>query len=538
MNVASDKSSSPAIDVIIVGAGFAGLSMLHRLRNLGLRAQIIEAGSDVGGTWFWNRYPGARCDVESHEYSYSFSPELDQEWRWSERWAPQSEILKYLNHVADRFDLRKDVTLNTRVDSIHYHEDREQWLAHTSDGKSQWAKYCVLATGCLSVPNEPKFPGLDKYAGARFQTAKWPHQEVNFSGLTVGVIGTGSTGIQTIPMVAEQAKHLFVFQRTPHFCLPARNRSITDAADQEVKQRYPALRAELPHTLLGFTVNPNNTSALSVTPEERQREYQTRWDAGGTAFMGAFNDLLFDEAANKTAADFIRQQIRATVKDPEVAERLCPTGYPLGTKRPCLGTNYYETYNRSNVTLVDVKRDPIVEFTRSGIRTAAQEYALDAVIFATGFDAITGPLLAIDIRGRGGERLTEKWAHGPIAYLGLTVHGFPNLFTITGPGSPSVLSNMVVSIEQHIDLIADCISELRRRGKNVVEPTAEAETQWVTHVNDVAKSTLYYRGDSWYLGANVPGKPRVFMPYCGGVGKYRAECESIKSAGWSGFSMR
>jgi cyclohexanone monooxygenase len=530
-------TAASEVDVIIVGAGFAGLSMLHRLRSQGLSTRLFEAGDNVGGTWFWNRYPGARCDVESHEYSYSFSPELDQEWRWTERYATQDEILRYLNHVADRFDLRSRIQFGTRVKALHYDQVHKRWQVHTSDNKTHESRFCVMATGCLSLPNEPQFAGLERYTGIRLQTARWPLKAVDFEGLSVGVIGTGSTGIQAIPKIAESAHHLYVFQRTAHFCLPARNRPITDAEDRGVKDRYPDLRAALPHTLLGFTVRGNPVSALSVTPAEREREYQARWDAGGTGFMGAFNDLLFNEKANATAADFIRARIRETVKDPEVAARLCPTGYPLGTKRPCLGTNYYETFNRSNVTLVDVKRDPIVEFTAAGIRTTSAEYALDAVVFATGFDAITGPLLNIDIRGRAGQRLADKWTHGPIAYLGLGIHGFPNLFMITGPGSPSVLSNMVVSIEQHVELIADCILELRQRGKDSVEPTAEAESQWALHVDEVARSTLYYRGDSWYLGANVPGKPRLFMPYCAGVGTYRAECETIKAAGWRGYVM-
>jgi cyclohexanone monooxygenase len=525
------------LDALIVGAGFAGLYMLHRLRGLGLSARVLEAGDGVGGTWYWNRYPGARCDVESMDYSYSFSEALQQEWSWTERYAPQPEILRYINHVADRFDLRRDIQLGTRVTAAVFDETAMRWDVRTEAGERFSARFCIMATGCLSDAQVPEFAGLDTFEGRWYHTGRWPHEGVDFTGQRVGVIGTGSSAIQSIPIIARQAAHLFVFQRTPNFSIPARNGPLDREYECQVKASYPAFRRQARESRVGFVVARNEQSALAVSPEERRREYDARWERGGLGFNATFDDLLTDKAANDTAVEFFHDKIRAIVRDPAVAEKLLPRTYPVGTKRLCVDTDYYETFNRDNVTLVDVRADPIEAITDHGLRTRAQSYTLDSIVFATGFDAMTGALLRIDIRGRGGRALRDKWAAGPRSYLGLAIEGFPNLFTITGPGSPSVLSNMIVSIEQHVDWIADCLDHLRRRGRRAIEPTAQAEDEWVAHVNRVGHATLYPLADSWYMGANIPGKPRIFMPYVGGVGVYRQKCDEIAAGGYAGFTL-
>jgi cyclohexanone monooxygenase len=524
-------------DAVIVGAGFAGLYMLHRLRGLGRSAQVFEAGSGVGGTWYWNRYPGARCDVESMDYSYSFSDELQQEWRWTERYASQPEILRYINHVADRFDLRRDVQLDTRVTAAVFDEVTNRWTIRTDRGDRVSARFCIMATGCLSEAQVPKFKGLETFEGQWYHTGHWPHEGVDFTGQRVGVIGTGSSGIQSIPIIAQQAAHLFVFQRTPNFSVPARNAPLDPEYERRVKASYAEFRRQARESRIGFVVERNEQSALAVAPDEREREYETRWGRGGLGFAATFADLLTSQAANDTAAEFFRAKIRDTVRDPAVAETLSPQDYPLGTKRLCVDTDYYATYNRDNVTLVDVRNAPIEVITPHGLRTRDRDFALDSIVFATGFDAMTGALLSIDIRGRAGQTLREKWAAGPRTYLGIAVAGFPNLFTITGPGSPSVLSNMIVSIEQHVDWIADCITYLGEHGRTGIEATLEAEDRWVAHVNEVGNATLYPLAKSWYTGANIPGKPRIFMPYIGGVGVYRQACEDVAAKGYQGFAL-
>ncbi len=526
-----------SIDAVIVGAGFAGLSMLYRLRSLGMSARVLEAGGGIGGTWYWNRYPGARCDVESLDYSYSFCDALQQEWHWTERYAAQPEILRYVDHVADRFDLRRDVTLDTRVTAAIFDETANRWRIETDQGDQRSARFCIMATGCLSVPRVPDVPGLESFAGDIFQTGRWPHHGVDFTGQRVGVIGTGSSGIQSIPVIADQAGSLVVFQRTPNYSVPAHNAPLDPEHERRVKADYAAFRQQARESRVGYVVPVNHSSALAVSAEERQREYQKRWDRGGLGFGATFNDLLTSKEANDTAAAFFREKIREIVHDPDVAEKLIPTTYPLGTKRICVDTGYYATFNRDNVTLVDLHREPIVAITPGGVRTASAEYALDSLVLATGFDAMTGALLQIDIRGRAGRELREKWTDGPRTYLGLAIAGFPNLFTITGPGSPSVLSNMMVSIEQHVEWIADCLTHMKDGGLQVIEATAEAEQAWVDHVNDLANATLYPLADSWYTGANIPGKPRVFMPYVGGVGAYRARCDEITARGYEGFTL-
>src|SRR5882762_7542015 len=524
-------------DVIVIGAGISGMYQLHRLCGLGLHVRVFEAGDGVGGTWYWNRYPGARCDVESMEYSYSFSDELQQQWKWTERYASQPEILTYINHVADRFDLRRDIQLETRVTAAVYDEAAHEWNVKTDRGDRVSARFCVMATGCLSSAQVPRFEGLESFTGARYHTGHWPHAGVDFTGQRVGVIGTGSSAIQSISIIARQAAHLFVFQRTPNFSIPARNGPLDAEHERRMKASYVEYRRRARESRTGLLVERNDSSALDATPEEREREYEARWRRGGLGFAATYVDLLTNQEANDTAAEFFRAKIRAMVRDTTVAETLTPRQYPIATKRLCVDTDYYDTFNRDNVTLIDLRTTPIAAVTPRGLRTSEAEHALDSLVFATGFDAMTGALLAIDIRGRGGRTLREKWSAGPKTYLGLAVAGFPNLFTITGPGSPSVLSNMIVSIEQHVDWIARCVVYMRAHGRAAIEATVEAEDDWVTHVNQVGDFTLYPRANSWYMGANIPGKPRVFLPYVGGVGVYRQKCDEVAARGYEGFTL-
>ncbi len=530
------RADDGVLDAVVVGAGFAGLYMLHRLRQLGFAARAFEAGRGVGGTWYWNRYPGARCDVESVQYSYQFSHALQQEWEWSERYATQPEILRYAEHVADRFDLRRDIAFDTRVVSAVFDERADAWTVETDRGERTAARFCIMATGCLSSANRPVFPGIEDFRGEMFHTGRWPHEGVNFTGLRVGVIGTGSSAIQAIPVIAAEARSLTVFQRTPNFTVPARNRPLEAAEVRAVKAGYAELRARARGLPAGLAIEYNPRPALGATASERRSEYEARWRDGGVAFMASFADLLTDRAANETAAAFVREKIRAEVADPAVAELLSPRDV-IGCKRLCVDTGYYRTYNRPNVTLVDVSESPIERLTAGGVRVAGGDHELDAIVFATGFDAMTGALDRIDIRGRGGRRLREKWLGGPRAYLGLMAAGFPNLFTITGPGSPSVLANMIVCIEQHVDWTAACIDHLRARGLGRIEPRTGAEDAWIAHVNAVAGASLRSTCSSWYVGANIPGKPRVFMPYIGGFPAYVEKCEAVVANGYEGFEL-
>ncbi len=516
-------------DAIIIGAGFAGLYMLHRLRGLGMDVQVFEAGDGVGGTWYWNRYPGARCDVPSLEYSYSFSEDLQREWAWSERYASQPEILRYLDHVADRFDLRRDIAFRTRVTSAAFDDG---WTVETSQGERVTARYLIAAVGCLA--SAPRVPDLPMFHGATHHTGRWPHEGVDLAGKRVAVIGTGSSGIQAIPEIAQVAEHVTVFQRTANFSVPARNGPMDPAYEKWFKDNHGEIRAGMRATHSGLMTTPNPDSALSAGPEARLSAFEERWERGGIAFLGSFSDLLVSEEANTAAADFVRGKIRATVTESRVAEKLTPYDHPIGSKRICVDTGYYATFNRPNVRLADLRTAPLEEFTRYGVRTTAGEHPVDVIVFATGFDALTGPLLNIDIRGKGGLPLRDKWAAGPKTYLGLMSAGFPNLFTITGPGSPSVLSNMIVSIEQHVDWIAGCLAHLDGR---TIDADPAAEDAWGAHVAEVAGYTLFPRADSWYMGANVPGKPRVFLPYVGGVGLYRARCEEVAATGYAGFTI-
>jgi cyclohexanone monooxygenase len=531
--------ASETYDVVVVGAGFAGMYMLHRLRGQGMTARVYEQGDGVGGTWYWNRYPGARCDVESMQYSYSFSEELQQEWDWSERYAPQPEILKYANHVADRFNLRPDIQFNTRVERAEFDESANIWSVVTSDGKTVTAKYVVLATGCLSNARMPEIKGLDRFEGKVYHTGHWPHEAVDFTGQRVAVIGTGSSGIQSVPIIAEQASQLTVFQRTANFSIPARNAVLTEEERHWFRAKYPEIRRfAREEARNGIYTEMPDRGALDDGDNERRTKYESRWSKGGLTFMSVYNNLALDKTANDTAADFVREKIAEIVKNPETAKLLQPNNHPIGSKRICIDTDYFATFNRPNVTLVDIKTNPIEEITANAVRAGAKDYEVDALVLATGFDAMTGSVAKIDIRGRNGQTLNQKWAEGPKTYLGLMSAGFPNLFIITGPGSPSVLSNMIVSIEQHVDWIADCVAYMRDHHLETMEANREAEDKWVAHVNEVAYTTLYPQANSWYMGANVPGKPRIFMPYIGGVGPYRQICNDVAAKGYEGFVMQ
>jgi cation diffusion facilitator CzcD-associated flavoprotein CzcO len=528
------------VDVVIVGAGFSGLYMLRRARDvLGLSARLFEAGDGVGGTWYWNRYPGARCDSESFIYSYSFDEDLQQEWVWSTKYPEQPEILSYLEHVADRFDLRRDIRLSTRVTRAIFREDDDSWEVHTERDEVVTCRFFICAVGCLSAANVPALLGLDRFTGDWYHTGNWPTEPVDFVGKRVGLIGTGSTGIQATPVIAADAEHLWVFQRTPNYTVPARNFALTPQQTREIKANYAEIRRKARQSFAGFPYDPTETSAMAVSDDERRAAYERLWaEEGGFKFIyGSYNDLLFNKASNDTAADFIRSKIREIVNDAAVAEKLCPKDYPYGTKRPPIDTDYYETFNRPNVSLVDVRETPIIEVTPTGLRTAAAHYELDIIVFATGFDAMTGSLLRIDIRGRDGRTLKQAWEAGPVTYLGLQVAGFPNMFIITGPGSPSVLANMPLAIEHHVEWISDCIARVREQGLSRVEATEEAEEAWVEHVRQVADRTLFPLANSWYLGANIPGKKRVFMPYVGGFASYRKRCEQVAANGYEGMVL-
>jgi cyclohexanone monooxygenase len=537
MTPAATDRTDASFDVVVVGAGFAGLYMLHRLRGLGFSVRVYEAGGGLGGTWYWNRYPGARCDVESVDYSYSFSPELEQEWTWTERYAAQPEILSYLEHVADRFDLRRDIAFDTRIAACSFDETAGRWTVVTERGESVSATYVVMATGCLSSTKVPEVAGVDTFAGPTFHTGRWPHEPVDFTGQRVGVIGTGSSAIQSIPHIARQADSVVVFQRTPNFSVPAHNHPLEPEYVATVKAAYPERRELSRQSHAGFPITGAPGSAREASEAERAEQFGAKWDEGGLRFLGAFADVLIDPEANEAASEFLREKIRQRVDDQQTAELLSPSGYPCGSKRLCVDIGYYETFNRANVTLVDLRRSPLQAITPGGVVTADAVYELDALVFATGFDAMTGALASIDIRGGDGRSLREKWREGPRSYLGLATAGFPNLFLVTGPGSPSVLSNMVVSIEQHVDWITDCLVHLRDAGLARIEATTDAEERWVALVAQLAGFTLFTKADSWYIGANVEGKPRVFMPYIGGVNTYRAQCDEIARHDYEGFSL-
>ena len=535
--MSNPPESATELDALIIGAGFAGLYQLHCLRDqLGLSVRVLEKADGVGGTWYWNRYPGARCDSESHAYAYYFSAELLEEWQWSERYPGHAEIVRYLNHVADKFDLRRDIQLSAEVVSAHYSDGANRWIVTTAGGEVFSATYLITAVGCLSAANVPSIEGLDEFEGQWYHTGLWPHDGVDFSGKRVGQIGTGSTGIQAAPVIAEAARHLTVFQRTPNYSVPARNHVLSEEFKRHCRENHQDIKAIMHSTPNGHAFIISERKVFDVDDEERKAIYEEYWKDGGLRFRSCFQDLLADKAANDTAAEFLKSKIRQIVKDPEKAAKLSSIDHPYAAKRPPVDTHYFETFNRDNVDLVDIRATPIERITPKGIQTSAGQHDLDIIVFATGFDAMTGPLLKLNIRGRGGKTLHEAWKEGPRTYLGLTVSGFPNMFTVTGPGSPSVLTNMPVAIEQHVEWITRCIAKMRKSGARKIEASAEAAELWAAHVNDAANATLLPQaGHSWYLGANIPGKPRMFMPYAGGMVRYRTICDAVATNGYEGF---
>ena len=532
-----NTESIPHFDAVVVGAGFGGMYMLYKLREMGLSAKVFERGTNVGGTWYWNRYPGARCDVPSLQYSYQFSEELQQEWKWTKKFSDQPEILAYANHVADRFDLRKDIQFNTSIASAIYDEDTSRWTITTDSGEQVTATFCIMATGCLSSKNIPQFEGLDDFEGQWLHTGNWPHEGVDFAGKRVGIIGTGSTGIQAIPIIAEQAGHLSVFQRTAQYTVPQRNQLTDPEEEARIKADYKGFRERNNRLPLAMDINQymNETTTFEVSEEEREQEYERRWQLGGMSLLLSYADSMTDVGANNTVADFVKKKIKETVKDSEVAEALLPE-HVYACKRPCMDTNYFETYNRPNVTLVDCRKSGIERITKKGVMVDGVEHELDCLVFATGFDAMTGSLLRIDIRGKNGLSLRDKWAEGPRSYLGLSSAGFPNLFTITGPGSPSVLANMIPGIEQHVNWIGGCLDYMRKNGHKAIEATVEAEDPWHLRIQELANQTLWNACDNWYQGANIPGKPRVFMPYVDWV-DYVEQCEKVVENSYEGFVL-
>uniref|UniRef100_A0A9E7ZRT3 NAD(P)/FAD-dependent oxidoreductase n=1 Tax=Bosea sp. NBC_00436 TaxID=2969620 RepID=A0A9E7ZRT3_9HYPH len=535
-SVHSGRPADARYDAMVVGAGFAGLYALYRLRKLGFSARALEANADVGGVWYSNRYPGAHCDVESFDYAFSFSPELEQDWTWSKRFAPQSEILAYLQHVADRFDLRRDIEFETRVTKAAYSKSDRHWSVETNSGQRFEARFLVMASGSLSVPIIPAIEGLDSFSGQLLFTSSWPHENVELEGKRVGVLGTGSSGIQVIPELAKVAGHLSVFQRTPAFSIPAKNKLHSAEEIVEIKANYAERRQVAKSSFTGMTWQPHAQSAMDVSEVERTATYEEFWNSGAN-LIHSFPDLLTNRQSNNTAADFARSKVREILKDPELSQKMTSMTYPIGAKRVCRDTDYYETFLRDNVSLVDLKEAPIERITERGVKTKDGEHELDVLVLATGFDALTGAVLAMDVSGQDNVPLRQRWADGPTTYLGIMTAQFPNLFLITGPGSPSVLSNMVMSIEQHVEWATDLMVWMRDRNYGVVVPLAQAETDWVAHLNEIADRTLYPLAQSWYVGANKSGKPRVFMPYVGGVGNYRAKCDAEAEGGYPNFEF-
>ncbi|MGX7874589.1 flavin-containing monooxygenase [Mesorhizobium sp. ORM6] len=525
------------VDAVVVGAGFGGIYSLHKLCELGFFVQGFEAGDDVGGTWYWNRYPGARCDVRSLEYSYSFSPDLNEGWEWTERYAAQPEILAYLNYVADRLDVRRHIRFSTVIAEMSFDSPSRLWRVKTSDGAEVLARFCLMSTGPLSKVYIPGIGGFSSFRGRSYHTGSWPHEQVDFKGLNVGVIGTGSSGVQSIPVIAEDASHLYVFQRTPNFTVPARNHRLSEADVRWNKQNYQAVKERARNSFGGMDHAEPYPLALAIDPVRRQEIYEEFWQKGGLEFLNAFADLTADPDVNKTASDFVRSKIRSIVQDPKVAAQLTPTDHPIGAKRLCSGTNYFETFNRSNVTLVDVREDPIVEITAEGIRTESELFQLDAIVFATGYDALTGALSSVNINVDGQQFLADKWRDGPRTYLGLMVAGFPNLFILSGPGSPSILGNVVMVLEQQIGWISELLSHARSSGRDHIEADQQAEDDWVSTVQESAARTLRSQAKSWQMGANIPGKPVVYLPYAGGQAQYAQICKAVAEDGYRGLQF-
>ncbi|MEM7092453.1 MAG: NAD(P)/FAD-dependent oxidoreductase [Actinomycetota bacterium] len=538
-----EPTAEPAIDAVVVGAGFAGMYMLHALRQAGFTARTFDTAGDVGGTWYWNRYPGCRCDIESVQYSYQFSAELQQEWTWTERYASQPEILAYAQHVADRFDLRRDITFETRVDRAHFDDSIHAWRISTSaagasgTNEELTARHLILGVGCLSTIDLPTIDGIDDFAGTMVHTGRWPHDGIDFAGQRAGVIGTGSSGIQSIPIIAEEADHLTVFQRTPNYVVPARNRQLSDDEMADIKSGYGELRARARATVSAFDFPRNADSCVSASPTEREQRFEAFWGNGGLPFLGVFGDLLTSPEANRIVTEWWQSKIRAVVDDPETAEALIPDGDIFGGKRLCCGTDYFETYNRDDVTLVDVSEAGIDRVTERGVVANGVEHELDVLICATGFDAMTGSVIRMDLAGPDGTTIAQKWADGPHNYLGILINGFPNLFNMQGPGSPSVFATMLTGMEHQGDWIVDCLEHMRSTGRTRVEATADDEAAWVLRVAEVAEPSLRSKCDSWYLGSNIDGKPKVFMPWIGGFPAYVDICADVIEDDWAGLEF-
>lgn len=535
----SATSALPETDVVVVGAGFTGLYALYKLRQFKLRVQAFEVGSGVGGVWYWNRYPGARTDSPSHIYQYWFSDELLADWNWNERFTPQEETERYLNHVADRFDLRRDICFNTRVTAANYDEATHRWIVETDTGIRLSARFLIMGSGGLTEPVTPDFPGKDSFEGECYHTARWPRESIDFKGKRVGVIGTGATGIQVIQTIQDKVGHLTVFQRTAHYTIPMRNPKLDDAARAEMRARYPELREMVQTTTTGFDFNPDPRGYFEMTPEERRAQMERLWADGSLVFwVGAFADTLMNAEANAEISEFVREKIRARIKDPATAEKLTPRGYGFGTRRVPLETGYYEAFNRDNCTLVDISATPVTEITPTGVKTSDGEYPLDVLIYATGFDAGTGALTRIDMRGRKGVLLRDSWKEGIHTFMGLQVHGFPNMFMVMAPQSPAAaFCNVPTCSQQQIDWIVDCIDFVRAQGRAAIEPSAEAEAQWVAHHDEVANMTLIPKTDSWYTGANIKGKRRSLLAYAGGAGVYKQLCDEVKAKGYEGLEL-
>jgi cation diffusion facilitator CzcD-associated flavoprotein CzcO/acetyl esterase/lipase len=526
------------LDAVVVGAGFSGLYLLHRLRQAGFSVKVFDSAGDVGGTWYWNRYPGARCDIPTTDYTYGFDPELEAAWTWSEKYATQPEILGYLRFVADRYDLRRDIEFSTGITAASWDAAGKRWNLTTDRGEQLRCRHYIMASGCLSLPKSPDIIGAGLYTGEVYYTSRWPHEGVDFTGKRVAVIGTGSSGIQSIPLIAEQASQLTVFQRTPNFSIPAHNGPAPADRLQRLSEDRDGYREAAKYSRGGIPNEPTDILGITASEEVRRERFEAAWEQGELfGILGVFADQGLNPISNEIVAEMIREKIRATVNDPETAEALCPKDHYFGTKRPCLDTNYFQTYNLPHVRLVDLRKQPITSITETGVDTADESHSFDAIVYATGFDAMTGPVTAVDVTGTDGLSLKEKWVAGPSTYLGLMSVGFPNFFMITGPGSPSVLSNMTVSIEQHVDWVTDCLTRMRDQGFETIEPTELAEAGWGQHVQDCAAISLHPTADSWYMGANVPGKPRVFLPYIGGVDAYRRACDDLVAQGYLGFRL-
>jgi cation diffusion facilitator CzcD-associated flavoprotein CzcO len=533
-------------DAIIIGAGVTGLYQLYSLRKLGISVHVFEKGSGVGGTWYWNRYPGARFDSESYTYGYSWSEEVLQEWNWTEHFSPQPETLRYLNFVADKFDLKKDITFNASVKSAHWNEAADRWDIETENGERASARFLITAIGILHAANMPKIPGIEDFEGQSWHTSQWPRDangwgsmDVGLNGKRIGVIGTGATAVQLIQELAKVAGDLTVFQLLPEYCAPLGNSKIDDEWQQQIKARYPEIFKTCRETFAGFEHVPDPRSALDVPAEEREAFWEKLYgEPGFGIWLGNYSDILTNQQANDLITDFIRKKIRERVKDPKVAEKLVPKTYGFGLRRVPMETHYYEVYNQDNVHLVDLTETPIQRITKTGVKTSDKEFEFDFIIYATGFDAVTGSFTRMDIRGEGGQTLKDKWENGPRTYLGLQTVGFPNMFTLVGPHNGATFCNMPRCAEQNVEWVTECVRYLTENGIERIEPKPDAEQAWTDHVNEIVQNTLLPTVDSWFMGTNVEGKKKNFLMYTGGSPAYRAKCDEVAAQGYEGFDLR